>query len=122
MDKKDQNFKDPITGETFFCSPYRAVIVNDEVVYKDSRTGKEVVNPKTGTVLELIKDGAPIGVPLFAKFNHRSLEGQKNIKAHFGSRASRDNRVGTGRDEKDQKVNDFKKELGVRKKKGNLPI
>jgi hypothetical protein len=116
------NFRDPITKEEFYFPSYRAVIKDDaSVVYTDKYKG-ELLNPATGTALELIPTEGPITVPYMAKFNPNTAEGQRSIKSHFGKTATHDSTKGAGRDERDQRQTDFKKELGVRKKKGNLPL
>lgn len=116
-----KNFRDPVTKEEFYFPSFRATIKEDETIYTDPYRS-ELINPITGNKLEPIPRDGPITVPAFTKFNPRTSEGQRAIKSHFGKAAHHDSTKGAGRDERDQRQGDFKRELGVRKKKGNLSL
>lgn len=49
------NFICPETGEKFFVSGHKISFKGSEAIYKDSRTGDELVNPKNGVPLEFVE-------------------------------------------------------------------
>jgi len=115
-----KNFKDPVTGEEFVITSFSTIFVNGEKVYKDNYR-KELCNPKTGNKLVYIdRPPSDFGMPMVAKFNPTSIEGQKQIKQYFGERSKKFDTKGAGKDEKDQKVKDFKSQIIERAKDGKL--
>ena len=54
MAKRGANFIDEKTGEEFFFASFSTVFRGSGKYYKDSRTGKEIVNPANGNVLTFI--------------------------------------------------------------------
>ena len=114
-----KNFKDPDTGEEFYVSNFSSSFKGGETIYRD-KYRKELINPCTGNVLEFIpRPKEDFGLPsLGGKYNPATTEGQAAIKQHFGGRANKFDTKGAGRDEKDQKVGDFKKQIMERAKDG----
>lgn len=117
--KNKSNFKDPETGEEFFFPTIISGIKDGKPFYKD-KWRKELINDKTNNKLVPIPTEGPITVPMVSKFNPTSVEGQANIKKHFGGRAHKFDTKGAGRDERDQKVKDFKGQIMERAKDGKL--
>ena len=112
------NFVDPQTGGKFLISSYRICIDTQGTKYVDKSTGKQAVNPDTGTILDMIKTEGPVEVPHFGKFSGTSKEGVQNLKKHFGGRAKKFDSGGAGRDIKDEKVKAFKDQIIERRKNG----
>ena len=118
MAEDRKNFRDPITGEEFFIPEFSSVYRVSGKIYKD-KWKKQIVNPKTGTVLEPIEREFT-GVPMISKFNSKTAEGQNNIKNHFSSRSRKHDTVGAGKDEVDSKKEAFTTQLKDRMKDGKL--
>lgn len=115
-----ENFIDPITGETFTVPEFKLSFNSGNKVYKD-KYGKEIVNVKTGNVLQYIERKVEkITVPFVSKYNPRTVEGQGAIKDYFGGKAHKFNTKGEGFETKDQKNRDFKSQLVERMKEGKL--
>ncbi len=105
------NFRDPETGEEFHIPTFRSSYKGGKKIHKDA-AGRELTNPETGNVLEFIKRPAEeFGVPMMAKYNHKTAEGQKAIKSHFGARSHKDDTKGAGSMEKREREGAFKKNL-----------
>ena len=105
------NFKDPVTGEEFHISTYKSSFKDGKTIHKDT-SNRELKNDKTGNVLEFIpRPSKDFGMPMMAKYNAGSTDGQANIKKHFGARSNHDDTKGAGRDEKKEREGAFKKNL-----------
>lgn len=105
------NFRDPETGEEFAIPTHTTSFKGGKKVHKDD-AGRELVNPATGNALEFIpQPEEKFGLPMMAKFNPATADGQKNIKSHFGARSQRDDTKGAGGEEKRAREGAFKKNL-----------
>lgn len=115
-----KNFRDPETGEEFYIAAYSSSFKGGKMIHRDS-SKKELVNELTGNVLEFIpRPKEEFGMPMMAKFNAKNEEGRQNIQDHFGSRATKFDTKGAGRDTKDQKQKDFSSSILERAKDGKL--
>lgn len=80
------NFKDTETGEEFFFTNFIMMGNTSGIIFKDKKTGKQLVNPKNGNILELIDNVGDIEAPLIFKSNDKATRVkmlQDRSKKHF---------------------------------------
>lgn len=95
------NFRNPKTGEEFFYAKHTTVYKdNGDIINKD-RWGKQIVDPKDGTPLELIPKSIEGGAPLIGT-------SRENIGKILKKRSKEHNKKGEIRDRREALNRDTK--------------